>query len=31
MNAFALLVTFAFFIPIAITILAQVATLDAAV
>jgi hypothetical protein len=31
MNAFALLVTFAFFIPIAITILAEVATLDEAI
>jgi len=31
MNAFALLVSFAFFIPIALTILGQVATLDEAI
>ena len=30
MNAFALLVSFAFFIPVAIAILGQVATMDAA-
>jgi len=31
MNAFDLLVSFAFFIPIGLTIVAQVATMDAAV